>query len=159
MQESQLLLLLIVANGAPILIQWLVGFTTAKPIDAGLFLPDGERLFGKNKTLRGLGSALIVTTLIGLLFGFSWQIGALIAAFAMLGDLLSSFIKRRLALPSGSQVFGLDQIPESLLPLLICQSVLDLAWPDVVLLVMLFILADQLLSRWLYQLNIRRRPY
>ena len=159
MQELQLLLLLIVANGTPILVQWLAGFTTAKPLDAGLSLPDGERLFGKNKTLRGLISAIVVTTIVALLFGLTWQIGALIATVAMLGDLLSSFIKRRLALPSGSQAFGLDQIPESLLPLLLCQLMLDVAWLDVAFIVMLFLLADQLLSRWLYQLHIRRRPY
>ena len=39
-------------------------------------------------------------------------IGLLVAATAMAGDLLSSFLKRRLALAPSSQAIGLDQIPE-----------------------------------------------
>jgi hypothetical protein len=38
------------------------------------------------------------------------------------GAPLSSFIKRRLALVPSSQAIGLDQIPESLFPLLACRQ-------------------------------------
>lgn len=159
MLELQLLLFLFVANGMPIVTGWLLGRHYSHPIDGGCTLRDDYPLFGKNKTVRGLVSALFVTTLLATIFGFTWQLGLLLALFAMLGDLLSSFIKRRRGMPSGSRALGLDQIPESLLPLLVCQQLVDLTWPNVALLVLLFLLADLLLSRWLYRLHIRRRPY
>jgi len=45
-----------------------------------------------------LFAALLVTTTAALLLGYSPETGFLIAAYAILGDLLSSFIKRRLAM-------------------------------------------------------------
>jgi hypothetical protein len=40
-----------------------------------------------------------------------WRLRALIAASAMAGDCLSSFIKRRLGLERSSMTLGLDQYP------------------------------------------------
>ena len=159
MFELQLLLLLMIANGAPIVAHWLFGRYGGSPLDGGWCLSDGQPLFGKSKTLRGILAALLLTTLAALMMNMIWPLALLLAFFAMLGDLLSSFIKRRLAMPTSSRALGLDQIPESLLPLLACRSVFDLSWPDLVLLVLLFLLADLLLSRWLYRLHIRKHPY
>lgn len=159
MPELQLLFLLFVANGTPIITSWLLGHSYERPLDGGRCLRDGNPLFGKTKTLRGLFSALFVTTLFAPLLGFSWQVGLLVAAFAMFGDLLSSFIKRRRGMPSSSMALGLDQIPESLLPLLACRQLVELSWPSLAMLVLLFLLVELLLSRLLYLLHIRKRPY
>jgi CDP-2,3-bis-(O-geranylgeranyl)-sn-glycerol synthase len=83
----------------------------------------------------------------------------LFAAMAMLGDLLASFIKRRLAIPPSGIAPGLDQIPESLLPLLAVRGVLDLSWLQISLIVVTFIALDYLLSFVLYRLHIRQHPY
>ncbi|HXK57554.1 MAG TPA: CDP-archaeol synthase, partial [Gammaproteobacteria bacterium] len=83
----------------------------------------------------------------------------LIGGFAMLGDLLSSFFKRRLGLNPSAMAFGLDQIPESLLPLLVCRPLLDLSWLQVCLLTLGFLILELLLSQLLYRLGIRRHPY
>ena len=77
----------------------------------------------------------------------------------MAGDLLSSFAKRRLGRPSSSQALGLDQVPESLLPLLACRVPLGLGWLDVAVLVGVFLVGELLVSRLLYRLHIRDRPY
>ena len=53
-----------------------------------------------------------------MVIGLPWNIGLVVAVWAMVGDCLSSFVKRRLKMPSSSMALGLDQIPESLLPLL-----------------------------------------
>ena len=50
------------------------------------------------------------------LLGFAWTCGLVVASVAMSGDLLSSFLKRRLSLPPSSRATGIDQIPECLLP-------------------------------------------
>ena len=77
----------------------------------------------------------------------------------MLGDLFSSFVKRRLHLPLHAQAFGLDQIPEALLPLLIVKEQFNLTSNDIAVLVIAFIVLELVLSRILFRLKIRDRPF
>jgi CDP-2,3-bis-(O-geranylgeranyl)-sn-glycerol synthase len=79
------------------------------PIDGGKKLRDGRPIFGPQKTLRGLVSGLAVGILVGfvqkkVLLGFALSLGALI------GDLIESFIKRRLNLAPGTSFPVADQI-------------------------------------------------
>lgn len=128
------------------------------PLDGGYrFL--GNPLFGPTKTLRGILSALLITSLTALLVGITVPVGAAIALLAMVGDLISSFIKRRLNRPSSSMFLGLDQIPEALLPLWYCKAVYSLDWQQVIILLTAFVLLELLLSRILFVMKIRKRPY
>jgi hypothetical protein len=77
----------------------------------------------------------------------------------MAGDALSSFIKRRLDLPSSSRATGLDQIPESLVPLLACRPMLPLTPWDIAASVAIFLVGEIVLSRALYRVHLRDRPY
>jgi hypothetical protein len=156
---GQVLVLLGVANGTPIFATRLFGKRFSAPLDGALKLADGRPLFGPSKTVRGLVLSLVCTTLAALLLDFEWITGAGLAAASMLGDLLSSFIKRRLGLRAHSQAFGLDQIPESLLPLLLLREHLGLGYADIALIVAAFIVLELILSRLLYTLHIRDRPY
>ena len=100
-----------------------------------------------------------MTTAAAPLLGLSLGVGATVAAAAMAGDLFSSFTKRRLNFPSSSQALGLDQIPESLLPMLACANALSLTATDIVLGVAIFFVGELILSRLLYWLRLRDRPY
>ena len=77
----------------------------------------------------------------------------------MLGDLISSFSKRRLGLPASAMALGLDQIPESLLPLIALWPILALSLADAVVILAAFFAGELLLSRLLYRLHVRDRPY
>jgi len=77
----------------------------------------------------------------------------------MAGDLFSSFLKRRMALPSGGKATILDQVPESLFPLLACRNALSLTAVDTVITVVLFFVIGIAASRVLYKLHLRERPY
>jgi hypothetical protein len=77
----------------------------------------------------------------------------------MLGDIISSFIKRRLKLPSSAQAIGLDQIPESLLPLVVCQNALSLTSVAIIICVGIFLVGELVISRVLYMMHIRDQPY
>ncbi|HSH30707.1 MAG TPA: CDP-archaeol synthase [Thiohalobacter sp.] len=154
-----LLLLLMAANGAPILAQRLLGRHLDWPLDGGLVLSDHQRLLGRSKTLRGVVSALLLTPIAALGLGEPAWLGGLVALGAMLGDALSSFVKRRLGRPASSQALGLDQIPEALLPLLLVREHLQLDVLTITLLVVAFLILELLLSKLLYRLRIRRRPY
>jgi len=156
---GQVLVLLGVANGTPIFATRLFGKRFSTPLDGALKLTDGRPLFGPSKTVRGLVLSVACTTLAALLFDFEWITGAGLAAASMLGDLLSSFIKRRLGLRAHSQAFGLDQIPESLLPLLLLREHLGLGYTDIIFIVAAFMILELVLSRLLFKLHIRDRPY
>jgi hypothetical protein len=68
-------------------------------------------------------------------------------------------VKRRLKFPPSSQAIGLDQVPESLLPLLVCQETLSLTAIDVAIGVGVFVVGELILSRLLYDLHFRDEPY
>lgn len=155
----QLLILLAAANGAPVLAKKVLGRRFAHPLDRGRLFVDGRPLFGTSKTTRGIVVAILASTLAAPLLGLDWAIGLRVGVFAMLGDLMSSFVKRRLALPSSSMALGLDQVPESLFPALACRALLSLSVVDIVATVAAFFIGELLLSRLLYRLNIRDRPY
>ena len=159
LKSFSLLFLIIVANGAPILGSALFRRRAAHALDGGLRWPDGRPLLGKSKTWRGLALAITAPTLMAWLMAMPVHIGLTIGAFAMLGDLLSSFIKRRLGLDSSSRAIGLDQIPESLFPLLAVRDSLSLGWPTIIETVAAFFVLELLLSRILYHLRVRRQPY
>ena len=91
--------------------------------------------------------------------GLGWEVGALVAAFAMAGDLFSSFVKRRLHLPSSSMAIGLDHIPESLFPLLASRWLLPLNIVDIVAGVTIFVVGALILSPLLFKLNLRDEPH
>jgi CDP-2,3-bis-(O-geranylgeranyl)-sn-glycerol synthase len=109
--------------------------------------------------VRGIVLSLIMTLLCAPALGLDWNVGALVGAMAMVGDLFSSFLKRRMNLPASSQALGLDQIPESLFPLLAASPSFALSVSDVALGVLIFFVGELLVSRVLYFLNIRKRPY
>lgn len=152
--------LLIVANGAPILMTWLLGQRLNWPVDGGRLWPrDGRRVLGRDKSWRGVVASLLAAGLAAEWLGWTGGFGFTIAAWAMLGDLVSSFCKRRLGLAPGDRALGLDQIPESLFPLLAARAELDLRAGEVAELLVLFLCLDLILSRGLYALHIRERPY
>ena len=120
----------------------------AIPIDGGVtFIRDGRPLLGSSKTVRGILLSISVTSALAPVVGLNWKIGALVASVAMAGDLFSSFLKRRMNLPSGGKATGLDQIPESRFPLLACGSTLPLSALDIIAGVAIFCVGELLLSR------------
>jgi hypothetical protein len=154
-----LIFLLAVANGAPVIAKRLLGRRFACPLDGGAMFIDGRPLFGPAKTIRGILSSLLATPVAAALIGLQWNVGFVVAAGAMTGDLLSSFVKRRMGLPPSSRAIGLDQIPESLLPMLACRLLLPVTAVDIVIAVSVFLVGEIVLSRILFMAHIRDQPY
>jgi hypothetical protein len=144
--------LLATSNSAPWLLGHALGARGAAPLDFGRRWHDGERLFGAHKTWRGLASAMAGTALVGWLAGVTPGLGAAFGALAMAGDLLSSFVKRRLRLRPGQDVPGLDQLPECLLPLAALARPLALDATAIALVAAAFTLGHLAIVR------LRRRP-
>lgn len=155
----QLLLLLAVANNAPIATKRLLGNRWSRPLDGGIRLRDGRPLLGPSKTVRGVVASVAACVLCAWLFGLAPEVGAIIGAVAMAGDALSSFVKRRLAVEPSGQAFGIDQIPESLLPLLAVQCLLTLSFLQVAAITAAFVLLEVPLARLAHRIGFRDRPY
>jgi CDP-diglyceride synthetase len=154
-----LLVLLTLANGTPIVAKKIFGPRFARPLDAGFNFFDGRPLFGHSKTIRGILASIFITTVSAPLIGMGLTIGAIVASAAMAGDLFSSFVKRRLNFPPSSRALGLDQVPESLFPMLACRDALSLTIADIALGVGIFFVGELILSRLLYQVHLRDEPY
>ena len=155
----KLLCLLGAANGAPVVAAKLLGARFGRALDGGWRFVDGRPLFGPSKTWRGLVVAVAGGAVVAVPLGWSWQLGAGVALAAMAGDLISSFIKRRLGLPSSSMCLGLDQVPEALLPLLLLWPVLGMTPVAAVVIVAAFFVAELSLSWLLYQVRWRDQPW
>jgi hypothetical protein len=156
---GELLLLLAIANGTPVIAKKVFGDFLAFPLDRGTTLADGQPLFGRSKTIRGVLLSLAVTGLGSALMGLGWLLGLVVSLTAMIGDLFSSFLKRRMKLPPSSMALGLDQIPESLLPALVAKPMLQLTLVDILSVTALFFVGELVISKALYALAIRDRPY
>jgi len=157
--DIKLLALLFFVNGAPIILRRLLGARWNAAVDGGKTWFDGRPLFGPSKTWRGTLGALAAGPLGAWVVCLPADLGLLAAGAAMSGDLLSSFIKRRLNIAASGQALGVDQIPESLLPLLLLRDELNLADRDIFIIVVDFLILELLLSRLLFWLHIRERPY
>ena len=155
----QLLVLIAIANAIPVFAKKLLGSAAAWPLDGGLMLSDGRPLLGASKTIRGIVLSVLLTPVVALLIGLSWQVGLVVAGSAMAGDLVSSFLKRRMGLPPSSQAIGLDQTPESLLPLLVAGWLVPITVIDVLVGTALFFVGSLVVSRLLFKLNLRDKPY
>lgn len=155
----QVQVLLLAANGAPILLNSLMGKRLAGPVDNGIKLRDGHRLFGKTKTWRGLFSAVCATAGLAIFYDMPVLTGIYFGALTMTGDLLASFSKRRLGYAESSRARGLDTVPESLLPVAILKESLALSIIDIILAAGIFFLIEEFVSPVLYRWHIRNKPY
>ncbi len=107
------------ANAAPVI------FGGGQPMDFGRIFFDGKPLLGSHKTIRGFLAGLIVGMLVGLVqsllfeqvliqydsqFRYTVLLGFTLSLGALTGDLIESFIKRRLDLSPGRSLPVADQI-------------------------------------------------
>jgi uncharacterized protein len=125
-------------NFLPPLANMIWGERYNHPIDGGKLWFDQHPIFGDHKTIRGVLVSLLGGTAVAPLLGVDFRVAAAATLLAMIGDLLSSFIKRRLNTKSGRNIIVLDQIFESLFPLLFLKGILQLTWLQVLLILLCF---------------------
>ena len=156
---SDILILLIVTNGAPIVVARLFQSHGALPVDLGRQLPDGRQLFGSAKTWRGVAAAVSASCIASIVLGYGFWFGLVFGALVMVGDLASSFVKRRRGLRPSARYIGLDQLPEAFFPSIYAVLALDFPWWWAVPLALTFMLLEVLVSWPLFWLKIRTHPY
>ncbi len=152
----RLLILLWLVNFAPPVIAVVFESRYNRPLDGGLLWRDGRPLLGRHKTTRGVLAGIITAGSIGPLLGFPFWLCLSAGSLSMLGDLFSSFLKRRLSFTSGDAVPGLDQIPEGLAPFCIIAPYYGLRFGYVFLFGIVFGTGAYLGSIFLYRVLLRK---
>ncbi len=155
----KVLLLIIIANGAPIIARAIFRSHFDDPLDFGLKFFDGRPIFGPTKTMRGIFFAVMVTPVAAHFMDINWFTGFLIGLYAMFGDLFSSFIKRRKRYEPSEMALGMDQIPESLFPLIAVHAQFEFLAVEILAIVGIFTVVELIMSRLLFYMHIRLRPY
>ena len=145
---TTIVLYLLWVNGLPPLVSLLCGDRWNRALDGGRVWRDQQPIFGPNKTIRGLVASLIGGTIVAPLIHVDWWVAALAAVLVMSGDLLSSFIKRRRTLKSGTDIVILDQCFEALFPALFLGHILDISWVQIVAVLVSFIIIAYWSSRF-----------
>lgn len=135
-------------------------------VDSGRLFIDGRRIFGSGKTVRGFFAGLLAGVLVGLIEGaltgsFSYYLllGFLLAAGALLGDLLGSFIKRRLGISRGGAAPGLDQLGFIVVALLLASPVFLPSW-EIIAAILIITPPIHLGTNFAgYKLGLKAKPY
>jgi len=112
----KILLLLLAINFAPAFFSFLMEDKWNTPVDFNTRMHDNRPIFGKHKTIRGIFAALFTGTIAAVLLNFLWWEGFCAGLLSMVGDLFSSFLKRRAGIAEGYNAPGLDQIFEASIP-------------------------------------------
>ncbi len=155
------------ANGAPVLLGG------GRPVDAHFRLWDGRRLFGDSKTWRGLVAGISVGVLAGFLLAYllpvhflpflafheKMGVSALLAVGTMVGDLLGSFIKRRMNLPPGAPFFVTDQLLFIAMALAFSSVVFLPSYADILVVFLLTFILHILTNITAHHLNLKRVPW
>src|SRR5258708_1145195 len=155
----QLLALLTLANGTPIVAKKIFGPRFARPLDGGIIFFDGRPLFGHSKTIRGITASILITMASAPLIGLDLTIGAIVAGAAMAGGLFSHFVKRRPNIPPSSHAPALDPAPPDPFPLLALRAGPSLTMRGMGVGVGIFFIGEVIVSRLLYQVHVRDEPY
>ena len=149
-----------VANAAPVVLGG------GRPIDGGRKFTDGRPIFGPGKTVRGFVAGLIAGSVFGVLQGvavgqlYAYAMrGLLLAIGALSGDLIGSFVKRRLNISRGAAAPILDQLGFVVFALLLASPLILPGW-DVILTILIITPPIHLATNFCgYKLGLKSRPY
>ena len=149
-----------VANATPVVLGG------GRPIDGGRKFIDGRPIFGAGKTWRGLAAGLAAGTMVGLVQGLIVAnpshyllLGFLLALGALFGDMLGSFIKRRLGIKRGGAAPGLDQLGFAAAALLLASPIALPSLGEIAAIIAVTPILHVGTNFAGYKLGLKSRPY
>jgi CDP-2,3-bis-(O-geranylgeranyl)-sn-glycerol synthase len=148
-----------------------VVFGGKTPVDFNRLWPDGKPIFGKGKTWKGVAMGTLIGTFSGGLALYFFPLLAnqvssfyllyafLLSAGALMGDLLGSFIKRRVGLNRGQPAHFLDQLDFVIGGLGLSLLVVPPTWTVFFLLIMVTPFMHMAFNRFAYLLGLKSVPW
>ncbi|EQD32522.1 membrane protein containing DUF46 [mine drainage metagenome] len=147
------------ANGAPVL------FGGGKPLDLGRKIK-GKRIFGNHKTIRGTLSSIIAGIAAGaieaIFLPYMLAASIMLIIGANIGDLIGSFIKRRINMPPGKSLPVMDQYGFFIFALIFAYPLSYMHFPDIYGLIFLVIFTGALhvlTNRGAHKLKLKEVPW
>ena len=158
-----------------------LAFGGGKPVDGGKNWSDGRRIIGNGVTWKGFFNGTVLGTLVGVVLGiigtfygdlsaltggvidlhvYGSIIGGLILGFlmafgALSGDLVGSFLKRRMGLQSGEPAPFMDQLDFVLGALILSLLVVRINWSLFIIIVVLSLVLHLSANTIAYLLGIK----
>lgn len=158
-----------------------LAFGGGKPIDGGKNYKDGRRIIGNGVTWKGFINGTIIGTCVGLVLGiigtyfgdlsaltggiidlhvYGSVTGGLILGFlmafgALFGDMVGSFIKRRMGLQSGQAAPFMDQLDFVIGALILSLLVVRISWKFFIIIVLLSLILHLGANTIAYLLGIK----
>jgi CDP-2,3-bis-(O-geranylgeranyl)-sn-glycerol synthase len=167
-----------IANATPVL------GGGGSPIDRGHYFRDGRRLLGNGKTVRGFIVGIVFGTLTGIgqflaapylrpflamfvtvtpemdyVLFMQFPVGILMSFGALTGDLVGSFIKRRVNVQSGDPSPVMDQLGFIIMALLFAAPIFEPAPSFVVILIITTFFVHWLSNVVGYLLGLKKHPW
>jgi uncharacterized protein len=140
MLPAKVLCLLLCINAVPSLLGLFLPRTLNVPLDNHRKFLDGYPVLGSHKTIAGVVSGILTGGVLGYIMGFSLILGLTAGFLGMLGDLFTSFLKRRFHLAEGTDLPLIDQAFQGGLPLLLLQGACSLSWLTALTLFLAFVI-------------------
>ena len=140
------------ANATP------VAFGGGAPLDRGKKWGDGKPLLGSHKTLRGCISGVLAGLLIGVLQG-NPIIGLSQGFGAILGDLISSFLKRRWDIVPGASFPLLDQLDFITVAVLLSQPFTHASYTEIAVILIVTIPIHYLANYISWLTKMKEHPW
>jgi len=143
-------------------------FGSGKALDLGIKLRDGERLFGKGKTILGTVagiffgtlSAVVVNYFIAVPFTQNYVLlGFLVSLGAVIGDIAGSFVKRRNKIPSGHPMPFLDQLDFLVGGMLFGASIYIPSLTGIIFAIIFTIVLHRLTNWIAFKLKLKKVPW
>ncbi|MEM4577162.1 MAG: CDP-2,3-bis-(O-geranylgeranyl)-sn-glycerol synthase [Candidatus Nezhaarchaeales archaeon] len=146
-----------IANMTPLIVANVI--RNRRPIDMGKYWIDGKRVLGDNKSVEGFASGVIAGIIVGVALGSPFR-GFLMGLGAMAGDVLGSFVKRRLNIAQGESAPILDQYLFVLMALLFSSFAGYTATLEELAVILIVTPLLHLTGNYVaYLLKIKRKPF
>ncbi|MEM0149908.1 MAG: CDP-archaeol synthase, partial [Candidatus Micrarchaeaceae archaeon] len=146
-------------NGAPVI------FGGKRPLDFNRKI-NGKRLFGAHKTVRGTASSIIAGIAAGaieaIFLPYMLIASVLLTIGANIGDLLGSFIKRRMDMKPGKSLPVMDQYGFFIFALIVAYPMAYMHFPDAYGIIFLIVLTGALhilTNRGAHRLKLKEVPW
>lgn len=149
---------LYIANMAPVFVKKLNFLNYPVDFNKTFY---GKRILGDHKTWRGLIFGTVAGGLTSLLQSRGIFIGLILGLGALFGDMIGSSIKRRLNIPEGEKLLGIDQLDFLLggLLLVFLFKISDLQPLQILFLIFITPLGHYLTSVIGYKLKLKDVPW
>jgi CDP-2,3-bis-(O-geranylgeranyl)-sn-glycerol synthase len=141
-----------IANAAPVL------FGGGRPLDFGKKFIDNKRILGDGKTVKGTLAGIFLGSLAAYLTG-NLYVGMMLASGAVFGDLVGSFVKRRMNKKRGYPVFGIDQL-DFVFGALLFAAILEIPRAELLVFILVVTPLLHMITNYLaYKLGFKKVPW